>query len=243
MFRLVNEGSVMWFLTFKIISLPVPSRYPTRQALVIAQIADEHWNARFVATSVRRLSQKTAKSYKWDDIVSRTSCWLFWVPHSMPLIIISNTKEDTFKKIAHPVPPQAPFKKSAPACLPHPERFWKFSTLPCPKKNQVLPCHPNPPQNISSCPIPSQIKKMLPQTSHVIIFDAPNMVEWGIPEKIMDNAIQMSWPSVDMTPCQKLRPNLIFARFLHCNYKLGVKVSEHIYGSIMLKNVLQASLT
>ena len=116
MTMLKNKGTDMWFLTFKIISLPVPSRYPTRQALVIAQIADEHWNARFAATSVRRLSQNPAKSCKWDDIVSRTSCWLFWVPHSMPLIIISNTKEDTFKKIAHPVPPQAPYKKSAPAC-------------------------------------------------------------------------------------------------------------------------------
>ena len=143
-----------------------PSRPGTRpvRPWLLPKIADEHWNARFAATSVRRLSQNPAKSCKWDDIVSRTSCWLFWVPHSMPLIIISNTKEDTFKKIAHPVPPQAPFKKSAPACLPHPERFGKFSTLPCPKKNQVLPCHPNPPQNISSCPIPSQIKKMLPQT-------------------------------------------------------------------------------
>ena len=71
-----------------------PSRPGTRpvRPWLLPKIADEHWNARFAATSVRRLSQNPAKSCKWDDIVSRTSCWLFWVPHSMPLIIISNTK-------------------------------------------------------------------------------------------------------------------------------------------------------
>ena len=156
-------------------------KYPTRQALVIAQIADEHWNARFAATSARRLSQNPAKSCKWDDIVSRTSCWLFWVPHSMPLIIISNTKEDTFRKICTPRPTRPHIKiVPQPAC-PTPKGFQSFNTA-LPQKNQVLPCRPNPPQNISSCPILSLIKKMQPQTSHVIIFGAPNMVERGIPE-------------------------------------------------------------
>ena len=32
---------------------------------------------------------------------------------------------------------------------------------------------------------------------------APNMVKWGVPEKIMQNAVQMHWPCVNRTPYSK----------------------------------------
>ena len=49
----------------------------------------------------------------------------------------------------------------------------------------------------------------------------PNMVKWGIPEKILQNAVQTRWSLVKRAP-QKLWPNLIFARFPHCYYNGGM---------------------
>ena len=36
-----------------------------------------------------------------------------------------------------------------------------------------------------------------------------HIIEWGIPEKILQNAVQTHFRSIG-PPCQKLRPNLIF---------------------------------
>ena len=35
-------------------------------------------------------------------------------------------------------------------------------------------------------------------------FSVPNVVKWGIPEKILQNAVQMCWPCVNRTPQSKL---------------------------------------
>ena len=54
---------------------------------------------------------------------------------------------------------------------------------------------------------------------------APNMAKWGIPEKILHNAVHTCWPYVSRTPqSQKLIPKLIFARFPHCNYKVKLEM-------------------
>ena len=45
---------------------------------------------------------------------------------------------------------------------------------------------------------------------------AQNIVKWGVPEKIMQNAVQTRW-SIGPTS-QKLGPNQIFGQFPHCNY-------------------------
>ena len=60
---------------------------------------------------------------------------------------------------------------------------------------------------------------------------ALNMVDWGIPEKILRNAVQSRWFWSIGPPSQKLWPNFICARFPHCNYNGGAisKGRRHIW--------------
>ena len=48
-------------------------------------------------------------------------------------------------------------------------------------------------------------------------FGEQNMVEWGIPEKVLQNAAHIR---INRTPCQKSWPYLISTQFLHCNYNV-----------------------
>ena len=47
------------------------------------------------------------------------------------------------------------------------------------------------------------------------------MVEWGIPEKILKNAVQTHWSFVDRTPQSKVMSKYHFAWFTHCDYNWG----------------------
>ena len=49
----------------------------------------------------------------------------------------------------------------------------------------------------------------------------PNMAQWSIPENIIQNAVQMSWPH-----SQKLRQNQFFAWFPHCNYDVELEIAS-----------------
>ena len=51
----------------------------------------------------------------------------------------------------------------------------------------------------------------------------PDMVKWGVPEKILQNAVQTRWPFVNRTPQSKVMTNLIFGWFPHCNYNIKLK--------------------
>ena len=50
--------------------------------------------------------------------------------------------------------------------------------------------------------------------------DKPNMVKWGVPEKILQNAVQIR--SIGPSS-QKLWPNQIFGQFPHCNYSVTLE--------------------
>ena len=58
---------------------------------------------------------------------------------------------------------------------------------------------------------------------------AQNMVKWGVPEKILQNAVQTHIGLRSIGPSsQKLWPNQIFGRFPHCNYNVKLKMARQM---------------
>ena len=52
---------------------------------------------------------------------------------------------------------------------------------------------------------------------------APYMVKWGVPEKILQNAVQTHWSLVNRTLKSKVMTKSNFRRFPHCNYNVKLK--------------------
>ena len=62
----------------------------------------------------------------------------------------------------------------------------------------------------------------------------PNMVKWGIREKILQNVAQTHWPWVNRTAQSKVKIESHFAWFLHFNYNVrrtGCGITRWIYFS------------
>ena len=74
---------------------------------------------------------------------------------------------------------------------------------------------------------------------------APNMVKWGVPEKILQNAVQTRWSQVNRTLQSKVMAKSNFWPISPLQLQCKTKNCLHncVYGSIMLKFFLVAHLT